>query len=71
MPSILVNRTPVLTLWTAVVAQRRGDPASLTVTIDRAVAGSAARVKVRSIGREERKANRNAASTIAGDAYAT
>jgi enolase len=71
VPSILVNRAPVLTLWTAVVAERRGDPANPAVAIDRAVAGSAARVKARSIGREERKANRNATGTITGDAYAT
>jgi hypothetical protein len=57
MPSILVNRAPVLTLWAAVVAQRLGHPADTALTLGRAVAGSAARVKARSIGREERKAH--------------
>jgi hypothetical protein len=57
MPSILVNRAPVLTLWAAVVAQRLGHPADTALTLGRAVAGSAARVKARSIGREERKAD--------------
>jgi hypothetical protein len=59
MPSILINRAPVLTLWAAVVAQRLGHPADTALTLGRAVAGSAARVKARSIGREERKADRD------------
>jgi hypothetical protein len=60
MSSILVNRAPVLTLWAAVVAERLGHPADTALTLGRAVAGSAARVKARSIGREERKADRDA-----------
>jgi hypothetical protein len=55
-----VNRAPVLTLWAAVVAERLGHPADTALTLGRAVAGSAARVKARTIGREERKADRDA-----------
>jgi hypothetical protein len=55
-----VNRAPVLTLWGAVVAMRLGHPEDTALTLGRAVAGSAARVKARSIGREERKADRDA-----------
>jgi hypothetical protein len=55
-----VNRAPVLTLWAAVVAMRLGHPQDTALTLGRAVAGSAARVKARSIGREERKTDRDA-----------
>jgi len=55
-----VNRAPVLTLWAAVVAERLGHPADTALTLGRAVAGSAARVKARNIGCEERKADRDA-----------
>jgi hypothetical protein len=57
---VIVNRAPVLTLWGAVVADRLGHPADTALTLGRAVAGSAARVKARNIGREERKADRDA-----------
>ena len=57
---VVVNRAPVLTLWAAVVAERLGHPAETALTLCRAVAGSAARVKARNIGREERKADRDA-----------
>ena len=60
MSSILVNRAPVLTLWAAIIAERLGHPADTALTLGRAVAGSAARVKARAIGREERKADRDA-----------
>ena len=55
-----VNRAPVLTLWAAIVAMRLGHPKGTALTLGRAVAGSVARVKARSIGREERKADRDA-----------
>jgi hypothetical protein len=55
-----INRAPVLTLWAAVVATCLGHPRDTALTLGRAVAGSAARVKARSIGREERKADRAA-----------
>jgi hypothetical protein len=58
--SLEINRAPVLTLWAAVVAERLGHPPDTALTLGRAVAGSAARVKARSIGREERKADREA-----------
>ena len=54
-----INRAPVLTLWAAVVAERLGHPADTALTHGRAVAGSAARVKARNIGREERQADRH------------
>jgi hypothetical protein len=60
MSTILVNRAPVLTLWAAVVAERVGHPPDTALTLGRAVTGSAARVKARSLGREERKADREA-----------
>jgi hypothetical protein len=55
-----VNRAPVLTLWATVVVMRLDHPEDTALTLGRAVAGSAARVKARSIGREERKADRDA-----------
>ncbi len=60
MPSIIINRAPVLTLWAAVVAERLGHPPETALTLGRAVAGFAARVKARSLGREERKADQDA-----------
>jgi len=50
----------VLTLRAFVVAERLGHPHDTALTFGRAVAGSAARVKARSIGREERKTDREA-----------
>lgn len=58
-----INRAPVLTLWATVVAERPGHPADTALTLGRAVAGSAARVKARNIGREERKTDRDADNT--------
>jgi hypothetical protein len=55
-----INRAPVLTLWAAVVAERLGHPVDTALTFGRAVAGSAARVMARNIGREERKSDRDA-----------
>ena len=55
-----INRAPVLTLWAAVVAEHLGHPRDTALTLGRAVAGSAARAKARSIGREEHKADRDA-----------
>jgi hypothetical protein len=46
-------------LWAAVVAERLGHPADTALTLGRAVAGSAARVKVRNVGREEHRADRD------------
>jgi hypothetical protein len=57
---LVVNRAPVLTLWAAVVAEHLGHPADTALTLGRVVAGAAARVKARNIGREERKADRDA-----------
>jgi len=57
---VTVNRAPVLTLWAAVVAEQLGHPTDTALTLGRSVAGSAARVKARSIGREERNADRDA-----------
>jgi hypothetical protein len=57
--SIVVNRAPVLTLWAAVVAEHLGQPHETALTLGSAVAGSAARVKARSIGREGTKTDRD------------
>ena len=58
--AIVVNRAPVLTLWACVVAERLGHRRDTALTLGRSVAGSAARVKARSIGREETKSDRDA-----------
>jgi hypothetical protein len=68
---IRVNRAPVLTLWAAIVAERLGHPTDTALTLGRAVAGSAARVKARNIGREERKSNRDANTTRLAKVHAT
>ncbi|MFL5286627.1 MAG: hypothetical protein ACJ8AW_38050 [Rhodopila sp.] len=70
-PAIQVNRAPVLTLWAAIVAQRLGHPADTALTLGRAVAGAAARVKARAIGREERKADRDADTPRLAEAHVT
>ena len=57
---VVVNRAPVLTLWTSIVAERLGHPANTALTLGRAVAGFAVRVKARSIGREERTSDKDA-----------
>ena len=57
---IVINRAPVLTLWASVVAERLGYPPDTALTLGRAVAGSSARIKARSIGREEHKADQDA-----------
>jgi hypothetical protein len=57
---VIVNRAPVLTLWATVVAEHLGHPTDTALTLGRAVAGFAARVKARSIGWEERQADREA-----------
>ena len=62
MPSIIVNRAPVLTLWATVVAERLGHPADTALTLGRA-RRLRGRIKARSIGREERKADRDADTT--------
>jgi hypothetical protein len=51
-----VNRAPVLTVWAAVVAERLGHPADTALTLGRAVAGSAARVKAGNRCRQARSA---------------
>ena len=68
---IKVNRAPVLTLWAAVVAERHGHPRDTALTLGRAVAGSAARTKARSIGREERKADRDANTPRVAEKHVT
>jgi hypothetical protein len=47
---IRANRAPVLTLWATIVAERLGHPPDTALTLGRAVAGSSARAKARSIG---------------------
>jgi hypothetical protein len=50
-----INRAPVLTLWATVVAEQLGRSPDTALTLGRPVAGSAARVKARNIGREDAK----------------
>ena len=69
--SILLNRAPVLTLWATVVAERLGHPPGTALTLGRAVAGSAARVKARNIGREERTADRDAETPQLAEIHVT
>lgn len=52
---IRVNRAPVLTLWASVVAERLGYPPDTALTLGRAVAGSSARAKARSLGMVEER----------------
>jgi hypothetical protein len=47
---VLINRAPVLTLWSAVVAQRLGFDWDVAVTLGRAVAGLYAASKARTLG---------------------
>jgi hypothetical protein len=51
---IRVNRAPLLTLWAAIVAEHLGFDSDAAITLGRAVAGSSARAKARSIGLEEK-----------------
>ena len=55
---IRVNRAPVLTLWAAIVAEHLGHDVDAAITLGRAVAGSSARVKARSIGLEVKRQDR-------------
>nr|WP_294516063.1 hypothetical protein [uncultured Rhodopila sp.] len=71
MSSILVNRAPVLTLWAAVVAEQLGHPPDTALTLGRAVAGAAARIKARNIGREERKVDRDAETPLLAEIHLT
>ncbi len=47
---VLINRAPVLTLWSAVVAERLGFDRNAAVTLGRAVAGLYAASKARTLG---------------------
>jgi hypothetical protein len=49
----MVSRTSLLTLWASVVAERLGHQRMTALTLAKAVAGTAARLKVRVIGREQ------------------
>jgi hypothetical protein len=71
MSSILVNRAPVLTLWAAVVAERLGHPPDTALTLGRVLAGSAARIKARNIGREERAVDRDAETPRLAEIHVT
>jgi hypothetical protein len=50
MKTISINRAPVLTLWSAVVAQRLGFAADDALTLGKAVAGVNAQAKGRRLG---------------------
>jgi hypothetical protein len=47
---IKINRAPVMTLWAAVVAERRGYDRPEALTLGRAVAGLMAQSKGRRLG---------------------
>lgn len=68
---IVVNRAPVLTLWAAVVAEQLGHPQDTALTLGRSVAGSAARVKARAIGREDRQSDRDADTPRLAEVHVT
>jgi hypothetical protein len=48
--AVVINRAPVLTLWTTVVAERLGYDAQEALTLGKAVAGLTAQVKGRHLG---------------------
>ena len=50
MPSIEINRAPVMTLWAVVVAERLGHPHEEALTLGRAVTGLNAYSKAKAIG---------------------
>jgi hypothetical protein len=50
MPTIQINRAPVLTLWAAVVAERLGYDHDAALTFGKAVAGPNAQAKARRLG---------------------
>jgi hypothetical protein len=52
---IRVNRAPVLTLWSTVVAERLGHPPDTALSLASYVAGTAARAKARRLGIAEEK----------------
>jgi hypothetical protein len=53
MPKIRINRAPVLTLWSFVVAQRLGHSRDTALTLAKAVAGVSAYAKAKSLGLAE------------------
>ena len=54
-PPFRVNRAPVLTLWTTVVAERLGYPSETALTLGRFVAGSRGHAKARRLGISDEK----------------
>ena len=52
---IKVNRTPVLTLWATVVAERLGYSPETALTLSRYAAGSGARAEARRLGISDEK----------------
>ena len=52
-PTVSINRAPVLTLWSAVVAERLGFDRDAAVTLGRTVAGLNAAAKARGLGLAE------------------
>jgi hypothetical protein len=63
LDTIRVNRAPVLTLWSAVVAERLGHPPDTALSLAGAVAGTAARAKARRLGiAEERDGGKDGSS---------
>ncbi len=69
--TVAINRSPVLTLWAAVVAERLGYDRDEAVTLGRAVAGLNAATKARSLGiaqpREKPAVGKQARAPTAGE----
>lgn len=57
---ILINRAPVLTLWAAVVAERRGFDRQEALTLGRGLAGLNAQSKGQRLGIYEKKSEKSA-----------
>lgn len=56
--AVVINRAPVLTLWTTIVAERLGYDAQEALTLGKAVAGLTAQLKGRHLGIYEERSRR-------------
>jgi hypothetical protein len=63
MPTIRINRAPVLTLWATVVAERLGHERDAALTLARALAGMNANSKGRALGLIEPAASAGAGTS--------
>ncbi len=63
--TIKINRTPVLTLWAAIVSERLGHSPETALTLGRAVAGLNAASKARRLGLVDEKKDKPEAKALA------